>query len=220
MKIISAPHPTLRQVAHPVTKFDKRLAKFVEHLKKQLLLEKDPEGVGLAAPQVNKSWQIFVLRHTEHDLTENDQTASNQTEQNQKSQDQTEQDQPQKSKPDDKLDQLTAFINPKIIAHSQKKTLLKETEHFEGCLSVPKIYGPVPRWAWVEVTYQTFSQTGELETKQEKYQGFLARIIQHEYDHLQGVLFTDHLLENGLPAYVLIKNEWVELEDREILASF
>ena len=90
MKIISAPHPTLRQVAHPVTKFDKRLAKFVERLKKQLLLEKDPEGVGLAAPQVNKSWQIFVLRHTEHDLTENDQTASNQTEQNQKSQDQTD----------------------------------------------------------------------------------------------------------------------------------
>jgi len=70
------------------------------------------------------------------------------------------------------------------------------------------------------VTYQTFSQTGELETKQEKYQGFLARIIQHEYDHLQGVLFTDHLLENGLPAYILKKNEWVELEDREILASF
>ncbi len=220
MKIISAPHPTLRQVAHPVTKFDKRLAKFVERLKKQLLLETDPEGVGLAAPQVNKSWQIFVLRHTERDLAEDDQTAQNQAEQDQKSQNQAEQDQAQKTKPDHKLDQLSAFINPQIIAHSQKKTLLKEAEHFEGCLSVPKIYGPVPRWAWVEVAYQTFNKAGQIETKQEKYQGFLARVIQHEYDHLQGVLFTDHLLENDLPAYIIEKNEWVELEDREILASF
>lgn len=229
MKIISAPHATLRQVAHPVTKFDKRLAKFVERLKKQLLLAKDPEGVGLAAPQVNKSWQIFILRHTEHDYTEQHHTTPNWEEQNQIGQNQIEQNQigqnreehkPPKTKANNKLDQLTAFINPKIIAHSQQKTLLKETEHFEGCLSVPKIYGPVPRWEWVEVTYQTLNKAGEIENKQEKYQGFLARVIQHEYDHLQGVLFTDHLLENNLPAYIIEKNEWVELEDREILASF
>lgn len=193
MKIISAPHPTLRRVANRVENFDKRLAKFVERLKKQLLLEKDPEGVGLAAPQVNKSWQIFILRHI------------NQNQEHDK---------------ENKNDQLTAFINPKILAHSPKKTLLKETEHFEGCLSVPKIYGPVPRWDWLEIEYQTLNQQGEEETKKEKYQGFLARVIQHEYDHLQGVLFTDHLLENDLPAYVIEKDQWVELEDRQILTSF
>jgi peptide deformylase len=200
MKIISAPHPTLRQVANPVTRFDKRLAKFVERLKKQLLLEKDPEGVGLAAPQVNKSLQIFILRHSRQDQEKQDQTKTN--------------------KPNNELDQLTALINPKIIAHSQKKTLLKKAEHFEGCLSVPKIYGPVPRWEWVEVEYQTLKTNGEVENRKEKYQGFLARVIQHEYDHLQGVLFTDHLLENDLPAYVIENSEWIELEDREILSSF
>lgn len=205
MKIISAPHPTLRQVANPVTKFDKRLAKFVERLKKQLLLEKDPEGVGLAAPQVNKSLQIFILR----------QSGANHSEHNQENQDQNK-----KNKQDNKLDQLTAFINPKIIAHSQKKILLKKAEHFEGCLSVPRIYGPVPRWEWVELSYQTLKHNGELENRKEKYQDFPARVIQHEYDHLQGVLFTDHLLENDLPAYVIEKGEWVELEDREILNSF
>ncbi|MFA6814591.1 MAG: peptide deformylase [Candidatus Pacebacteria bacterium] len=183
MKIISAPHPTLRQVANPVEKFDKRLLKFIERLKKQLLLEKDPEGVGLAAPQVNKSWQIFILRNSEQD-------------------------------------QLTAFINPKITVHSQKKTLLKENEHFEGCLSVPKIYGPVPRWDWLEIAYQSINNQGKVEERTEKYRGFLARVIQHEYDHLQGVLFTDHLLENDLPAYIFENNQWIELEDRQILANF
>ena len=197
MKIISAPHPTLRLIASPVDKFDKRLLKLIERLKKQLLLEKDPEGVGLAAPQVNKSWQIFILRQTGHK-------------------------QGDKKKPikDSRQERLTAFINPKIVTHSQKKTLLKASEHFEGCLSVPKIYGPVPRWDWLTITYQTINDQGQVEEKEEKYQGFLARVIQHEYDHLQGVLFTDHLLENNLPAYSIEKGQWVELEDRQILANF
>jgi peptide deformylase len=203
MKVITAPHPTLRKVANPVTKFDKRLVKFVERLKKQLLLEKEPEGVGLAAPQVNKSWQIFILRHLGQNLDN-----------------QENQDQEKEKKPNNQLDQLTAFINPKIIAHSTKKTLLKGAKDFEGCLSIPKIYGPVPRWDWVEVEYQTLNQKGEMEKRTEKYHDFLARVIQHEYDHLQGILFTDYLLDINLPAYIIENNQWVELEDREILASF
>lgn len=194
MKIITAPHPTLRRVANRVEKFDKRLVKFVERLKKQLMLEKDPEGVGLAAPQVDKSWQIFVLRHIGQNQMKNDQ--------------------------DNKQEQLTAFINPVIINHSQKKTLITESEHFEGCLSVPKVYGPIPRWNWVEVEYQTLNESGQVEEKKEKYQGFLARVIQHEYDHLHGILFTDYLLEKDLPAYIIEKNQWIELKNRQILASF
>jgi peptide deformylase len=143
--------------------------------------------VGLAAPQVNKSWQIFVLR--------------NSAQKNEKS-------------------EVNAFINPIIKDHSQKKTILEETEHFEGCLSVPKIYGPVPRWEWLTIQYQSFNDQGQIEKKQEKYSGFMARVIQHEYDHLQGILFTDHLLENNLPAYTIQKNKWVELEDRQVLENF
>jgi peptide deformylase len=187
MKVISAPHPTLRRVASPVEKFDKRLVKFIGRLKKQLLLEKDPEGVGLAAPQVNKSWQIFVLRNSDQK---------------------------------DKKVIIKAFINPKITEHSQKKTLLKESEHFEGCLSVPKVYGPVPRWEWLKIQYQSIDDQGQVELRKEKYSGFLARVIQHEYDHLQGVLFTDHILENELPAYIIQDEQWVEIKDRQILESF
>ena len=190
MKIISAPHPTLRKVASPVEKFDKRLLKLLERLKKQLLLEKDPEGVGLAAPQVNKSWQIFVMKKFG------------------------------RSKQKEEKSIIRAFINPQIIDHSPKKTLLEENEHFEGCLSVPKIYGPVPRWEWLKVQYQTVNDQGQVEVKKEKYSGFLARVIQHEYDHLQGILFTDYLLDNDLPAYTTENDKWVEIENRQILESF
>jgi peptide deformylase len=190
MKIISAPHPTLRRVANPVEKFDKRLLKLLERLKKQLLLEKDPEGVGLAAPQVNKSWQIFVMRKFG------------------------------RSEQETQKDLINAFINPVIKNHSQKKTLFKESEHFEGCLSVPKIYGPVPRWEWLTIKYQSFNDRGQIEVREEKYSGFLARVIQHEYDHLQGILFTDHLLKNDLPAYVTQDDKWVEIENRQLLESF
>ncbi|NLG06695.1 MAG: peptide deformylase [Candidatus Pacebacteria bacterium] len=196
MEIITAPHPTLRLVANRVEKFDKRLLKFVARLEKQLLRQKNPEGVGLAAPQVNKSWQIFIMRHVQEQQDQHDQHQ----EKNQ--------------------DRLTAFINPIIIDHSQNKTLLKAPEHFEGCLSVPEIYGPVPRWEWVTIKYQSLDSAGKVEERTEKYQGFLARIIQHEYDHLQGVLFTDHLLEQDLPAYIMEKDQWVELEDRTILSKF
>lgn len=187
MKIISAPHPTLRQVAAPVQKFDRRLQKFIKQLSEQMLKEKDPEGVGLAAPQINKSWQIFVARVG---------------------------DNPRQSR------QITAFINPQIVEHAPKKTLLADADHFEGCLSVPKVYGPVPRWDWLVLKYQTLDGQGQVAERQEEFTGFAARVIQHEYDHLQGVLFTDYLLSENLPAYVAQKNEWLEIEDRQILEAF
>ena len=202
MEIITAPHPTLRLVANRVEKFDKRLLKFVARLEQQLLRQKNPEGVGLAAPQVNKAWQIFTMRRV------------------QQPQDQPDQHLEKEQKPENNQKQLTTFINPMIIDHSKNKTLLKAPEHFEGCLSIPEIYGPVPRWEWLTVKYQSLNKAGEVEEKTEKYQGFSARIIQHEYDHLQGILFTDHLLEQDLPAYIMEKDQWVELEDRTILNKF
>lgn len=187
MEIISAPHPTLRLTAQKVLQFDKRLQKFVKRLIEQMLKEKDPEGVGLAAPQVNKSWQIFVARVGEN---------------------------PRQSR------EVTVFINPEIVAHSPQKTLLNDSAHFEGCLSVPKIYGPVPRWQWVELKYQTLNEKGQVLERQEKFADFSARVIQHEYDHLQGVLFTDYLLSDQLPAFVAEGNDWLEVEDRSILERF
>ena len=83
---------------------------------------------------------------------------------------------------DDGVDRV--FINPEIIQTSNE-TVVKE----EGCLSVPKFYADVSRAS--EVTLQFFDLTGKVHTI--KAEGLLARVIQHETDHLNGVLFIDRI---------------------------
>jgi peptide deformylase len=78
----------------------------------------------------------------------------------------------------------TAMINPKILAHSTD--IIKG---WEGCLSIPGIRGLVPRYQAIEVEYT--DQNGKLQ-KQEMTD-FVARIFQHEYDHLDGIVFLDRL---------------------------
>ena len=78
----------------------------------------------------------------------------------------------------------TAIINPKIIAHSDE--MIKD---WEGCLSIPQFRGLVPRYKAIEVEY--FCPDGQL--KLEVMDGFIARIFQHELDHLNGLVFLDRL---------------------------
>lgn len=74
------------------------------------------------------------------------------------------------------------FINP-VITKSSKKLSIAE----EGCLSIPNIYGKVKRSTSVTIEY--IDEQGE--KKSRKAVGFVARIFQHEIDHLDGILFTD-----------------------------
>ena len=78
----------------------------------------------------------------------------------------------------------TAVINPRILSHSRE--IVKD---WEGCLSVPGIRGKVPRFDRIEVEYS--DRHGKLVRQQ--LTGFIARIFQHELDHLDGILFTDRL---------------------------
>lgn len=80
------------------------------------------------------------------------------------------------------------YINPKIIR--MEGTLTTETE---GCLSVPDLYGAVPRYSKVKI--KAIDLNGrELRIKAE---GFMARILQHEIDHLEGKLFTDRMTKKS-----------------------
>jgi peptide deformylase len=76
------------------------------------------------------------------------------------------------------------FINP--IIEEEKGD---EWGFNEGCLSIPKIREEVFRNEEVVISY--YNENWELQ--EETYTGYKARIIQHEYDHVDGVLFTDHL---------------------------
>ncbi len=76
------------------------------------------------------------------------------------------------------------FINPEIIEEHGEKWVFEE-----GCLSIPNIREDVSRQPKLKIHY--FDENWEEHT--DEFDGMQARIIQHEYDHIEGILFTDHL---------------------------
>ena len=99
---------------------------------------------------------------------------------------------------EDKDDQaFVALINPEVI-----KTDGKIIKDYEGCLSVPKFYGLIPRPNKVRIKAKTIDGT-EVRIKAE---GSLARTLLHEIDHLDGVLFIDHIKDQT--------DAWFELDDK------
>lgn len=83
-------------------------------------------------------------------------------------------------------EQPIAFVNPEIL-----ETSLETADFTEGCLSVPGVWGDISRPASVRI--QAMNAEGKVFRLDAD--GYLARIIQHEYDHLNGVLFVDRLNE-------------------------
>jgi peptide deformylase len=81
---------------------------------------------------------------------------------------------------------IEVFINPEVSLKGEVKDIKEE-----GCLSIPEIYGAVPRYKRVRVKY--INQNGE-KVKQ-NFSGYEARVIQHENDHLDGILFTDKIVK-------------------------
>lgn len=79
---------------------------------------------------------------------------------------------------------LTAYINPAITKCSKEKNILEE-----GCLSYPNYYGPVERP--VKIRFEAVTVDGKKVKKNAA--GILAKIVQHEVDHLEGILFIDRM---------------------------
>jgi peptide deformylase len=97
---------------------------------------------------------------------------------------------------------FTVFINPEITKHEGKVE-----SDFEGCLSVPNVYGKVPRHTKVRVKAlnlegREFRVTAE---------GFLARIFQHEIDHTHGTVFIDHI-KDDVEAFYRLREDDGKLE--------
>ena len=85
---------------------------------------------------------------------------------------------------EDLMDFKKVFINPEIIEEEGEEWAFEE-----GCLSIPTIREDVNRNEKLRIRY--FDENWE--EKEEGFDGLKARIIQHEYDHIEGILFTDHL---------------------------
>lgn len=90
--------------------------------------------------------------------------------------------------------EFTAFINP-IITKYEGEII----EDYEGCLSVKNLYGKVPRHSKVRVKYMDIEGAERRLTAE----GFLARIFQHEIDHVNGILFVDHIRDDHEAFYRL-----------------
>lgn len=173
-QIITPPSEILRRPCVPVVALDKRVRDVLEDMIKTLKATKEPEGVGLAAPQIGIPLRIFLAR------------------------------------PDPK-GEISIFINPEITHYSQRTT--KPTGKkgvYEGCLSIPGHYAPVTRSMSVIVKYMEI-ENWKLKIVQKSFAGFFAHVIQHEMDHLNGILFIDRVLEQNSKLYRVVGKEWEEV---------
>lgn len=108
---------------------------------------------------------------------------------------------------DDKADQtFKVLINPEITKYEGGLV-----DDFEGCLSIKDTYGKVPRYHRVRV--KALDETGrEFRVKAD---GFLARVLQHEIDHTNGIVFVDHIKDNPHAFYTLTDEGKLEPKDYE-----
>lgn len=166
-EILEVPDPILKQVSAPVEKFDDELKALVDDMFETMY---DAPGIGLAAIQVGVPLRVLVI-----DLQPDD--------------------------PDAEPEVCTAhgghhhthvptlreprvFINPEILDASEDCTV-----YSEGCLSVPEIYADVERPSRIRARWQGIDGT----VHEEEIDDLLATCLQHEMDHLDGILFIDHL---------------------------
>ena len=166
-EILIYPNKVLRKKTSEIKSVDADLLNEIETLKKQLIEAEN--GVGLAAPQIGISKRFFGIK--------------------------------------DENKKIKVIINPKIKITFGEKTfpvMVKEksadaksfgetTEDFlEGCLSFPNFWGTAKRWLKIKVRWQEVVDK-KLVSKKEVLEGFKAIVWQHESDHLDGIVFVDHI---------------------------
>ncbi len=102
----------------------------------------------------------------------------------------------------DENKKIRVIINPKIILTFGEKTFPmmvdekgNQEDFLEGCLSFPNFWGTVKRWLKIKVEWQELVDK-KLVSKSEELEGFKAIVWQHESDHLDGVVFVDHVKED------------------------
>jgi len=151
LPIVAFGNPLLRKVAQEVNG-DAEINELIEDMFETMYFA---NGVGLAAPQVNKSLRLIVMDAS-----------------------------PYKEKFPELTDVKKVLINPEILDEDGEIFSMSE-----GCLSIPHLDEYVERKSKIRIKYQDANKVWH----DEQYDGIMARIMQHEYDHLNGVLFIDHL---------------------------
>ncbi|MBW7912465.1 MAG: peptide deformylase [Taibaiella sp.] len=160
LPVVAYGHPVLRKMCEDISPDYPELKKLIADMWETMY---NSNGVGLAAPQINRAIRLFVV-DTEQIVENFD-------------------DEDRKEYPNEKpIKQV--FINAHIIEESGE-----EWPYNEGCLSIPKIREDVYRHARVRLNYMD----EQFKEHEQEFDGITARVILHEYDHIDGKLFIDYL---------------------------
>jgi len=160
LPIVAYGAPILRSVSKEITPDYPDLEKLIADMWETMYAS---NGVGLAAPQVNRDIRLFIVDSSQ--VFEN-------------------QDEDEKGKYPDEPGIKQVFINAQI-----KSLNGKEWAYNEGCLSIPRIREDVMRNETVTLSYVD----EKFQPHEKTFNGITARIILHEYDHIEGKLFIDYL---------------------------
>jgi peptide deformylase len=164
LKVARMGHPVLRTKARAVEPAEIKTPAFQKLIDDMFDTMTEYTGIGLAAPQVHESIRLFVAGLRPSRLTG-------------------------EMSDDDEMP-LVAIINPEIIpAPASGADKIEIVEDWEGCLSIPDIRGRVPRPKFIKV--RALNREGKRVEMQAS--GLPARVIMHETDHLDGVLFFDRM---------------------------
>ena len=163
LPILEVPDPRLKTVSKPVEVFDDALKTLVDDMFETMYAA---PGIGLAAIQVGVPQRVLVIDLQEPD-PDNHEECNTGCGHNHAV-----------------IKDPRVFINPVLVNPSAEHSLYNE-----GCLSVPDQYAEVERPSSVTVKWQDLSGAHH----QEELDGLLATCLQHEMDHLEGILFIDHL---------------------------
>lgn len=153
LPIVTYNDPVLREPAQSVKSDSDELQKLINNMFETMY---NSSGVGLAAPQIGESLQLFVM---DADAVTDE------------------------LEDEDNLGPMV-FINPEIVELSGEKIRMEE-----GCLSIPELRDDVSRPNMVKITFLN----RDFEEEELVAEGWVSRVIQHEYDHLKGKLFIDYL---------------------------
>jgi peptide deformylase len=182
LKIVQAGEPVLRQRARALTREDILAPATEELIESMKETMYEAPGVGLAAPQIGLPLQLAVIEDRAEYL---------------------------KDLPDETLTSrerrpvpFMVLINPSIVSHSGE-----QTEFFEGCLSLHGFSALVKRSRSVTVEYLD----REAEPRRIEARGWFARILQHEIDHLNGVLYIDRMEPRSFMSVENLGRHWKDL---------
>jgi len=155
--IITVPNEILVTKCEPITQFGEETQKLVSDLLDTIKVARDPEGAGLAAPQIGVTKRVCVVRRFTGGKGDSGTVTT----------------------------EDYVLINPVITKFSNKKDIV-----WEGCLSIPDVTVQVERSENIIVK----AKDRDGENIKLNASGFFARVIQHEVDHLNGILITDKVI--------------------------